>query len=196
MKTFPVLIFALLLAIGCGAGDASAASSDARYRELVKIVDRNTGFAHLTRGMNRYTVEALQNAVGENDVPVLRKMLADKDRIVIMTAANVLMQMSAQGRRAVYETLMTTANKETRDTVAEQLTDLPYDLTIKARIPAWTDDIPVLKQMAESQDLRTIWAARDLLKAMGEPGRAAIRYILATTKSQRTRDMLKGEAGK
>ena len=196
MKISFVLICMLLVSVGCGGAGTRMVSPEARYRELVKIVDRNTGFAHFTRGMNRYTVEALQSAVGENDIPVLRKMLADKDRIVIMTATNVLMRMSAQGRGAVYEALLTTANKVSRDIIADQLADIPYDLTMKSRVPGWTEDIPLLKQMAESQDLWTIRAARDLLKSMGEPGRGAIREILATTKNRKTFEMLKEEGGR
>jgi hypothetical protein len=169
MKIPPALIFALLLFFCCGATAAGAASPQARYRELVKIVDRNTGHAHFTRGMNRYT---------------------------IMTAANVLMRMTAPGRRAVYETLMTTASTATRDIVAEHLQDLPYDETMKSRIPSWTEDIPLLKKMADSRDLRTIWAARDLLKNMGDAGRGAIREILATTKNQRTRAQLQEQPGR
>jgi len=196
MKMSVILFCALLLLAGSGATAASAISAEARYRELVMVVDRNAGHAHFTRGMNSYTIMELQNAVGESDIPVLQKMLGDKDRIVVMTTVNVLMRMSAQGRRAVYETLLTTDRKESRNTIAEQLSDLPNDMTLKARIPGWTDDITFLKRMAENRDLRTIWAARDLLKAMGEPGQAAIREILATTKNQRTREMLKGEAGR
>ncbi len=29
-----------------------------RCADLKKVVDRNTGFAHMTRGMNKYTVTA------------------------------------------------------------------------------------------------------------------------------------------
>jgi len=196
MNRSAVVILALFLVVGSGAAAAPATSPEARYRELVKIVDRNAGHAHFTRGMNSYTIMALQNSVDESDIPVLQRMLGDKDRIVVMTTVNVLMWMSTQGRRTVYETLLTTDNSTSRNTIAEQLSDLPDDMTLKVRIPGWTGDIPLLKRMAESRDLRTIWAARDLLKAMGEPGRAAIRDVLATTKSQRTRDMLNGEAGR
>ena len=195
MKISPIIL-ALLLFAGCSVAADRPGTPEARYRELVKIVDRHTGFAHFTRGMNRYTVEALQKAVGENDIPVLLKMLEDKDRIVVMTAVNVLMRMGAQGRRSVYATLMTTADKECRDTITDQLKDIPYDLTVKFGIPGWTDDIPVLKRMADSRDLRIIWAARDLMKAMGEPGKAAIREVLAATKNERTRDMLREGAGR
>ncbi len=35
------------------------------------MIDRNTGFAHMTRGMNMYTLVALLSCVSERDIPVL-----------------------------------------------------------------------------------------------------------------------------
>jgi len=185
----PFLILTFFLCLSSGAAEASP--QDARYRQLVKIVDRNTGHAHFTRGMNSYTIEALQQAVGPTDIPVLQRMLEDRDRVVAMTAVNVLMRMGAPGRRAVYDVLATTADKTARDTTADILSGLPLDQMVQAVIPTWTADIPRLKQLAESPHLQLIWAARDLLRGMGAPGRAALRELRATTQNKLTRDQLK-----
>ena len=72
-----------------------------RYRELRRVIDRNTGFAHMTRGVNMYTLYALRSCVGERDIPVLRDMLRDKDRIKRMAVSSVLTDMGGEGERVV-----------------------------------------------------------------------------------------------
>jgi hypothetical protein len=73
----------------------------ARKRQLARIVDKHTGSAHFTRGMNSETIEALANAATKDDLPVLEELLADHDRIVAMTAAEVLMRFGEDGRPAL-----------------------------------------------------------------------------------------------
>jgi hypothetical protein len=182
---------ALLLCLTTSMALAMSPSPDRRYRELVKVVDRNTGHAHFTRGMNSYTIQALQKAVGPADLPVLRRMLTDRDRVVVMTTVEVLMRMDATGRRAVYEVLGTTDNKTARDTIADILSGLPLDQTLQPVIPTWKTDIPRLKELAECPHLPVIWAVRDLLRGMGEPGLAAIREIRAASPHKLTRDQMK-----
>ena len=55
-----VVVLALL------SGTSGAAS---RYDELKRVIDRNTGYAHMTRGMNMYTLIALRECVTEIDIP-------------------------------------------------------------------------------------------------------------------------------
>src|SRR5690348_13507234 len=90
---------ALWLALAACVMNAQAPS--ARYRELKRVIDRNTGFAHMTRGMNAYTLYALRGCVTAKDLPVLDAMLGDKDRVTRMTVANVLVDLGAQGRSVV-----------------------------------------------------------------------------------------------
>jgi len=52
-----------------------SAAAESRYEELTRVVDRNTGFAHMTRGVNMYTLIALRSCVGDADIPVLTRML-------------------------------------------------------------------------------------------------------------------------
>ena len=52
---------------------AAIADDRARDDELKRVIDRNTGFAHMTRGMNMYTLIALRSCVTERDVPVLTR---------------------------------------------------------------------------------------------------------------------------
>jgi hypothetical protein len=73
----------------------------ARYLELRRVIDRNTGFAHMTRGVNMYTLYALRSCVSGRDVGVLREMLRDKDRITRMATSAVLVDLGAEGMRVV-----------------------------------------------------------------------------------------------
>ena len=49
--------------------------AETRSDELKHVVNRNTGFAHLTRGVNMYTLIALRSCVGDAEIPVLTRML-------------------------------------------------------------------------------------------------------------------------
>jgi hypothetical protein len=69
-----VAIVALVLSCG-GAG------AESRYDKLTRVINRNTGFAHMTRGVNMYTLIALRSCVSDDalrdvDSPQ-RKALAD-----------------------------------------------------------------------------------------------------------------------
>ncbi len=72
-----------------------------RYVELRRVVDRNTGFAHMTRGVNMYTLYALRGCVNERDLPVMGQMLRDKDRIIRMAVSSVLADMGTDGKGLV-----------------------------------------------------------------------------------------------
>ena len=75
--------------------------ADARYDELKHVVNRNTGHAHMTRGVNMYTLIALRSCVADGDIPVLTKMLGDKDHVLQLAAAGVLADMGPLGRKAL-----------------------------------------------------------------------------------------------
>lgn len=64
-----------------------------RYGQLKCVINNNTGFAHMTRGMNGGTIDALQRAVDLEDIPVLVNMLDDSDSVTRMTAEQVLERM-------------------------------------------------------------------------------------------------------
>ena len=66
------------------------------------MIDRNTGFAHMTRGMNMYTLVALRSCVSERDIPVLARMLADRDHVTQLSAANVLADTTTLCERPSY----------------------------------------------------------------------------------------------
>src|SRR5258707_7890599 len=72
-----------------------------RYLELKRVVDRNVGHAHGTRGMNAYTLYALRGCITDKDMPMLEALLGDRDRVTRMTAANVLVDLSEAGRQVV-----------------------------------------------------------------------------------------------
>jgi len=92
-KSRPIVLLVLLALVAWG--------QSARYRELWRVVDRNTGFAHMTRGVNMYTLYALRSCVTAKDLPVLRDMLCDKDRIIRMAVADVLVDLGEDGTRIV-----------------------------------------------------------------------------------------------
>ena len=59
----------------------------------------------MTRGVNMYTLYALRSCVSEGDIPVMRDLLRDKDRIARMATASVLADMGAKGRNEVQSRL-------------------------------------------------------------------------------------------
>jgi len=74
-----------------------------RPAQLHCTVIRNTGFAHMTRGMNMDTIAALKAEAKPEDLPHLKAMLLGKDRIAAMTAAEVLKGMGRDAQTALAE---------------------------------------------------------------------------------------------
>jgi hypothetical protein len=114
--TLRMIVFALL------AGSASGQSAD-RYAELRRVIDRNTGFAHATRGVNMYTLYALRGCVTQKDIPVLERLLSDKDRITRMAAADVLADLGPAGQEGVRARLRATKDASERIMLQEALDD-------------------------------------------------------------------------
>ena len=90
-------------AAGTSAVSTSAAAAplprpETRRRELERVIDANVGHAHLVRGMNRDTIEALDRACSPADLPILGELLLSEDRVHAMTAAEVLALRGAVGR--------------------------------------------------------------------------------------------------
>jgi len=115
-KTLRVLVFAAM------AVRAPAQSSD-RSAELRRVIDRNTGFAHATRGVNMYTLYALRGCVSQKDIPVLERLLSDKDRIIRMAVADVLADLGSAGQEAVRAKLKETKVPSERSMLQEALDD-------------------------------------------------------------------------
>lgn len=87
----------LLYAAAC----ATPEGSNLRYRELAKVINRNVGYAHMTRGFNMCTILALRDAVTDKDIEVLAQLLESNDSIHRMTAANVLSVLGPAGVTAL-----------------------------------------------------------------------------------------------
>jgi len=97
-------LVALAAALSCATpreAIAQPAASERRLHQLGRVVDRNVGHAHMTRGVNVCTTLALRDAVTDADIPVLARMLESKDSVHRLAAAYVL---SVMGDSAV-ETL-------------------------------------------------------------------------------------------
>ena len=110
-----VVTLALLLSL-----DAAA---DPRYDELKRVVNRNTGFAHMTRGVNMYTLIALRSCVADGDIPLLTQMLSDRDRVTRLAAAYVLVDMGALGRAALEQEATHPADVDERIMLRDALQD-------------------------------------------------------------------------
>ena len=113
--TGAAVLVAAVLALGSGAAERG------RYEELKRVIDRNTGFAHLTRGMNMYTLVALRSCVTERDVAVLTQMLADRDHVTQLAAANVLADLGEDGRRGLRQALAAAPDVHTRSVIEDAL---------------------------------------------------------------------------
>src|SRR3984893_8138114 len=76
-----------------------------RYGQLKCVINGHTGFAHMTRGMNMNTINALHREARAQDIPVLIQMLDDRDRVTQMTAAQTLARMGEPGLRMLRQEL-------------------------------------------------------------------------------------------
>lgn len=97
-----ILLMAVIVAWAAVSGYYTCALPG-RPAQLHCAVIRNTGFAHLTRGMNMDTIAALKEEAQADDVPHLKAMLLGKDRIAAMTAAEVLKRMGRDAQTALAE---------------------------------------------------------------------------------------------
>jgi hypothetical protein len=97
--------------------------ADPRYDELKRVVDRNTGFAHMTRGVNMYTLIALRSCVADGDIPLLTRMLSDRDKVMRLAAAGVLVDMGALGRAALEQEAKHPADVDERLLLQDTLRD-------------------------------------------------------------------------
>ena len=120
---------------------ATAASADARYGELKRVIDRNTGHAHMTRGVNMYTLIALRQCVTDADIPILARMLTDRDRVIGLAAAYVLADFGPPGVAAL-RSASATSDPRTKSVLTEAIEEaekperaaiLSYPLTAKER---------------------------------------------------------------
>jgi hypothetical protein len=101
------IVFLLFLSTASG-------QSGSRYAELRRVIDRNTGFAHATRGVNMYTLYALRACVTEKDIPVLERLLSDKDRVTRMATTDVLADLKPAGPDVLRAKLSGTQNASER----------------------------------------------------------------------------------
>lgn len=97
-----ILLMALIVAWAAVSG-YYACALPGRPAQLHCAVIRNTGFAHMTRGMNMDTIAALKAEARPGDVPHLKAMLLGKDRIAAMTAAEVMKGMGRDAQAALVE---------------------------------------------------------------------------------------------
>jgi hypothetical protein len=72
-----------------------------RESELTKVIDENVGNMHGVRGVNAYTIEALDKAVTERDLPVLERLLESDDSVHARAAAEVLVRRGPEGIAAL-----------------------------------------------------------------------------------------------
>lgn len=95
--------------------------AESRYDELKRVVNRNTGYAHMTRGVNMYTLIALRSCVADADIPLLMQMLSDRDHVVRLAAANVLVDMGALGRGVLEQEATRPVDTDARLLIREAL---------------------------------------------------------------------------
>jgi hypothetical protein len=94
----PSAIFCICLS--CFAGPRTTVAS-ARYKELARVIDKNVGHAHMTRGVNVCTILALRNRVTEQDIEVLAQLLESSDLIHRLAAGYVLSVLGPMGISAL-----------------------------------------------------------------------------------------------
>jgi hypothetical protein len=73
------------------AGAAAQTSADARYREILELIDDNLHFtAHLTWAVTGETIADLRDHVGPADIPLLIEMMGDEDARARIAASGLL----------------------------------------------------------------------------------------------------------
>ena len=77
----------------------------------------------MTRGMNMYTLIALRSCVTEQDIPVLTRLLTDRDHVTQLSAANVLVDLGEEGKRGLRQALAAAPDVRTRGIIEEALRD-------------------------------------------------------------------------
>lgn len=82
-------------------------------------INANVGYGHMTRGMNTYTIEALDKEARDEDIPLLQSLLSLDDRVAAMTAAEVLKKRGKKGHDALMA-----AFKDAKDRKDTRLADL------------------------------------------------------------------------
>ena len=100
---------------------ADVAAAASREDELKRVINRNTGFAHMTRGMNMYTLIALRSCVTDADLQILRRLLFDRDYVTQLSAAGVLVDMGAGGRATLVSALPEATEYRARSTIQDAL---------------------------------------------------------------------------
>ena len=108
-----------LIAAMCFAAVGVKADDDSRYRSLVRVVDRNLGHAHFTRGVNMCTFLALHDAATSADVPVLQAMLKDRDSVIRLAAIYGLAIMGDAGVTALRGGVMPSDRVKAEDAIRE-----------------------------------------------------------------------------
>ena len=108
-------VVVLLVLLGSGAW------ANERTAELRRVVNRNTGFAHMTRGVNMYTLIALRGCVTEVDIPALTEMLDDHDHVMQLAAAGVLVDLGVAGQRALEVARARAVDVRTRSVIDDAL---------------------------------------------------------------------------
>ena len=103
------------------APSATSGAERSRADELKRVIDRNTGFAHLTRGVNMYTVIALRSCVTERDLPVLGQLLTDRDYVNQLAAASVMADLGEDGKRGLRQVLAAAPDVRTRSVIEDAL---------------------------------------------------------------------------
>jgi len=126
VKKLAVILLVCVLGPYLAVGGTDCLKFD-RASRLGCTVNHHAGYAHITRGMNRYTIEALDaEASKEGDIEALGVLLQKGDRIQAMTAAEVLKLRGEKGRAALQAAYGTTsgAGDAPRAALIEEYGDL------------------------------------------------------------------------
>ncbi len=98
------------------------------------------------------------------------------------------MDLGKEGRSAVYGTLTQATSQNAKRVITNVLQSFLY--SEKSPVVLWTEDIPLLKRLAESADVNTVVTATMFLEKMGEEGKKALQELLATSGNQMTRSVI------
>lgn len=101
-----------------------ARAADDRYAKIRGLIKRNLHFStHMTWAVDTRTIEAVRPHVTEEDIPVLVRMLGDKENVVGIGAQHML---ATFGERAVpaLEAAARSSNYDVRSKARDALTTI------------------------------------------------------------------------
>ncbi|MGZ3241712.1 MAG: hypothetical protein ACXWJK_16075 [Burkholderiaceae bacterium] len=115
-----IAILICCIQLGIGLGNAEAAQDDiARYNQIRHSIKANRHLsAHMVMAVDARTIKAVRGMITEQDIPVLVRMMGDKQYGVASAASGLLATLGKKAMPALHE-----ATNSSNSSIASQAQD-------------------------------------------------------------------------